>query len=433
MVQNRNPYPIFSCSMHDPYCGLGYRGASFSSSLSSCFHAYSISPDRGWNRLEMRSPSLLRHSALKGRERIRISCSVVQPDDVDDEYGNGVPQTLKLPFFFQRMFVNNRPQKSNPGVFYDEISHLSFALQPSMGISFLDVNKQNRYGLIKEVHNDYVSVYILYTKDVLHEVQQNIKSPTRLIQIRDRMDDFHCLQSSYMDEVPMQDIQGIVSINCAQVSLKGISMKSLLIVGWLYFGLSERKSQECQVSFFKSFKLSADHLQNYFDVLNRHVHIVDSLYWELSKVRHSLHRWLQLRGKPKVRSLEAAKEAPLRFNVELADVNAILFLLKLCQAENQQASEIQCSYVSYSTLVTCSWIIPETSLKSSIVQRYLNIPFKECPFELAKSSGSLYVEGPLTISLKRYKSSPGSLMFKWAKILRHGWNGKEIWRFPPIT
>ena len=160
------------------------------------------------------------------------------------------------------------------------------------------------------------------------------------------------------------------------------------------------------------------------------------LHWELESIRRSLNKWLQLRGKPKTRCLAAAKEAPLGFNVEIQDMRAMLFLFsEIMQTDpNLEAEAIKCSTVSKSSLVTCYWVIPETYLRTSVLQKHLTIPFHDSQLRLPNGTGSIYVEGPVTISLRRQKTAneAGLLIFRFSKIYRYGWTGKEMWRFPPL-
>jgi len=116
-------------------------------------------------------------------------------------------------------------------------------LKPGMGISFLDVNKQVRHGMVQQVTESHAHVYILYTKDILREVQANILSGARLTQFISSLEDHECLQSMYMDQVPLHDIQETVLLNYAQFSVRTMRCNSLLIVGWLYFGIRTQKSR----------------------------------------------------------------------------------------------------------------------------------------------------------------------------------------------
>ena len=95
--------------------------------------------------------------------------------------------------------------------------------------------------MIRKVTESHVDVYILYTKDVLRQVQTNVLSGARLTQFISSLDDHECLQSMYTDQVPLQDIQETVLLNYAQFSVRTMRCNSLLIVGWLYFGTPGRK------------------------------------------------------------------------------------------------------------------------------------------------------------------------------------------------
>eukprot|EP00960_Hanusia_phi_P047934 758674-Hanusia_phi.AAC.1 len=83
---------------------------------------------------------------------------------------------------------------------------LEIELVPTLGVIFKDVNGKFRHGIIRAIREGSISVYILYNKDTLLEVSENLRMNSQTMRMIRSLEAFECFQSMYTDEFTLEDV-----------------------------------------------------------------------------------------------------------------------------------------------------------------------------------------------------------------------------------
>lgn len=401
--------------------------------LLSIIWAATAMADRSEHRASTRNAAQLgvaKRRKMEANENDAIEDEISSPRDFLDQ--------LRTPLFFSsNAFVLNEPEHTNKCARYRLSSlDIDFVLEPTLGVVFQDLHGKTRHGIIRKSSEHSVSVYILYTKEMLQEVGQNVRFNAQTSRMIGSLEKFECFQSLYTDEFPLKDIIGVFRVNFQQVSMRGsaasVSLGSsslpqcLLCVGYIYFDINSRNGrEECHLSFFGKLNVTFDMLKIFFLNVRSQVDPFQ-LARDIHKLRTELERWFKTRGEPFLKPHIKRVEV----DVEHDEVTSLLLILKaaLPAIPDSDYSGLTCSGLKKGE---CCWTVCESILKHPFIQEQFPVPFKENPYQLEPGSGSLYLEGPVQICLKRNsRFKTVRLCIKFSRLVRLCMFGSESWKIP---
>mmetsp|Transcript_18465 Transcript_18465/g.42097 ORF Transcript_18465/g.42097 Transcript_18465/m.42097 type:complete len:209 (+) Transcript_18465:34-660(+) len=177
-----------------------------------------------------------RKAAERADETRRHHDDTEKQVQLKEKPGN-IPLDVQIPHCFLSnigfQFFDNAPK------FHIDSWNVDITLKPLLGIAFLDINRIERYGVIRRVRADSVEVFILYNKSTITEVFENllIVNDRRYRQFLNGIKDSECFQSMYTDDVPVSEILSVfhVTYPCISIPPTTALLQNVIVVGWIFF------------------------------------------------------------------------------------------------------------------------------------------------------------------------------------------------------
>eukprot|EP00960_Hanusia_phi_P077797 768742-Hanusia_phi.AAC.2 len=362
-----------------------------------------------------------RKAAERADETRRHHDDTEKQVQLKEKPGN-IPLDVQIPHCFLSnigfQFFDNAPK------FHIDSWNVDITLKPLLGIAFLDINRIERYGVIRRVRADSVEVFILYNKSTITEVLENLSmiNDRRYHRFLQEIRESECFQSIYLDDVPVSDIVRVfhVTYPCISIpSAAATTLQDVTVIGWFFLETVQKK-QICQIQRFKGFRLSSSMLDSYFTVAEHGNFDYFKITNVLCIIRQQLRQWLDKRCST---TWNPRKANRLSFDVAIQDFTAVLCLLrKVCL----ESSRVFCSALSN----RCTWTLHSDLLETELFKVEIGVPLKNCPYRVGPARGCVYLEGPLHISIPLRETSSG-ITFKFSKIVRLSMTNSLIWDFPP--